>query len=364
MDAEVAARAFEALACPAAVFSDDLLTVRLANAAARRALGLRQGAFDQQAPGWSALCALIGIRGGARAEPSVWNRLVDGRHEPWLVQAESHDFGLLITAQDLTPHRVLEAQREQQAAVQRELLLREVHHRLKNSLQGVAGLLDHLGADQPMAQPALQQAAAQVRAVAEVYGLSGRSGMAPDVAALSQSLCSSLGALFSKSIAFEHHHAVGKASFPAGVSPQPASLKSLLWAHLEHDDGQGDWAGAVLWRLRADDAPAIALCLNELLTNALKHAAEGGEGIRCEVHSAPDGVEVQVRNPGALPVGFERSGSPQSLSGLGLVAALLPRRGARLEMDTQGGEVCARLHIGPPCALPEPVGAPQSDATR
>lgn len=361
MDAEGAGQAFECLAWPAAVFGEDLHSVRLANAAAQRQLGLFPGEFDPHAPAWSALEAIINSSGKARSEPTIWNRLVDGRHEAWLVQANDHDFGLLVVAQDLTPLRLLETQREQQAAQQRELLLREVHHRLKNSLQGVAGLLEHFGAEQPQARPALQKAAAQVLAVAEVYGLSGRTGLPPALSDLAQSLCASLGALFSTPIAFELHHRADAVSARVEAT-EPATLRNLLCAHLEPSDGSAERGDTVSWRLRPDDAPAIALCLNELLTNALKHGAAGAVGIRCEVSNGPDGVEVLIRNPGTLPDGRDDAKSRQGLSGLGLVRALLPRRGARLQMRTQDGEVCARLHIGPPCAQPEPAAGPQSQA--
>ncbi|MCP6462388.1 hypothetical protein NL471_26765, partial [Klebsiella pneumoniae] len=47
---------------------------------------------------------------------------------------------LLMVASDVTEQRAAEQARLQAAISQRELLVREVHHRIKNNLQGVAGL--------------------------------------------------------------------------------------------------------------------------------------------------------------------------------------------------------------------------------
>jgi hypothetical protein len=57
-----------------------------------------------------------------------------------------------------------------------------------------------------------------------------------------------------------------------------------------------------------------------------------------------------------------RPGSPQTfssrtagVSGLGLVKALLPRRGARLALDATSGVVQARLQLFPPAVREENV---------
>jgi len=49
-----------------------------------------------------------------------------------------------------------------------------------------------------------------------------------------------------------------------------------------------------------------------------------------------------------LPPGFSLSDIAASVSGLGLVKALLPRRGARLSIEASGATVLARLQLFPP----------------
>jgi two-component sensor histidine kinase len=57
------------------------------------------------------------------------------------------------------------------------MLIREVHHRIKNNLQGVAGLLQQSALRTPTAAAAIGEAVAQVHAIAQVHGCrSGRPG--------------------------------------------------------------------------------------------------------------------------------------------------------------------------------------------
>ncbi|MFX6277420.1 histidine kinase dimerization/phosphoacceptor domain -containing protein, partial [Acinetobacter baumannii] len=84
---------------------------------------------------------------------------------------------LLMVASDVTEQRAAEQARLQAAISQRELLVREVHHRIKNNLQGVAGLLQQIAVRRPEVAPVLKEAVGQVQAIAQVYGLQvGTSG--------------------------------------------------------------------------------------------------------------------------------------------------------------------------------------------
>ena len=56
---------------------------------------------------------------------------------------------VLLVASEVTEQRAAERARLQAAIAQREVLVREVHHRIKNNLQGVAGLLQQNAARRP-----------------------------------------------------------------------------------------------------------------------------------------------------------------------------------------------------------------------
>ncbi|MET5012569.1 histidine kinase dimerization/phosphoacceptor domain -containing protein, partial [Burkholderia pseudomallei] len=50
------------------------------------------------------------------------------------------------------------------------------HHRIKNNLQGVAGLLQQIAARKPEVAPAISEVVGQVQAIAQVYGLQVGTG--------------------------------------------------------------------------------------------------------------------------------------------------------------------------------------------
>ena len=62
----------------------------------------------------------------------------------------------------------------------------------------------------------------------------------------------------------------------------------------------------------------------------------------------PDEVRIEIHNRGRLADDFRLDHRPATVSGLGLVRALLPRRSARLSVSPQDGAVVATLHLSPP----------------
>jgi two-component sensor histidine kinase len=100
--------------------------------------------------------------------------------------------------------------------------------------------------------------------------------------------------------------------------------------------------------LPENEAVPLALVINELGTNAIKHRATRQDGIMVRVTTRPDGMEMAIENPGTLKDGFNLAQISASVSGLGLVKALLPRRGARLVVERTGAVVSTRLQLFPP----------------
>ncbi|MFG6429310.1 PAS domain-containing protein [Roseateles sp. LYH14W] len=231
---------------------------------------------------------------------------------------------LLLVASDVTEHRAAEAARLQAAISQRELLVREVHHRIKNNLQGVAGLLQQIAVRRPEVAGVLKEAVGQVQAIAQVYGLQ----------------VGATGPLLLKRV---FDAIVGSVQRQQGrVITTPAEAGALL------DD----------WCLPEAEAIPIALSLNELLGNALKHS--DGAQVRCQLICDTLGVTVEIANPGRLPEGFLLQNVKSGVSGLGLVRALLPRRSAILSLEQQGGDVVCRLELIPPSVVHNPATRPSS----
>lgn len=229
---------------------------------------------------------------------------------------------LLLVASDVTEQRAAEQARLQAAISQRELLVREVHHRIKNNLQGVAGLLQQIAARRPEVAPVLKDAVGQVQAIAQVYGLQvGASGP-----------------LLLKRV------------FDAIVGSVQRMQGRVITTTAE--------GGALLndWCLPEAEAIPIALSLNELLGNALRHG--DGAQVRCQLICDLAGVTVEIVNPGRLPDGFALQNVKSGVSGLGLVRALLPRRSAILSLEQQGADVCCRLELIPPSVVHNPGTKP------
>jgi two-component sensor histidine kinase len=218
-------------------------------------------------------------------------------------------------ASDVTEQRAAERARLQAAIAQREVLVREVHHRIKNNLQGVAGLLQQNAVRHPELAAVLSEAVGQVQAIAQVYGLQvGVSGPL-QAAPLLRAIAMSVQRTFGRNI----------------VVQVDGDLPHLL---------------------PETEAIPVALTVNELLTNAIKHGS--GSEVRLNLAAVGPTLQISVNNPGSLPPGFDVAQVRGGVSGLGLVRALLPRRTATLSLQQQGADVVAQVELRPPSVrLPE-----------
>jgi len=227
---------------------------------------------------------------------------------------------LLMVASDVTAQRAADEARLAAAIAQREMLIKEVHHRIKNNLQGVAGLLQQSASRHPEAAGAIAEAVSQVHAIAQVHGLQVGVTGPMRVRGVVEAIAASVQRMFGRAI----HVSL------SGAPPHRFALTE------------------------ADSIP-IALTVNELFTNAIKHSAAATD-IRCEVAVGESTITIVIANQGALAPGFTLAGIPAGVSGLGLVRSLLPRKGARMSIEAEGAEVVARLELTPPAVtLLEPL---------
>jgi two-component sensor histidine kinase len=218
---------------------------------------------------------------------------------------------LLLVASDVTEQRAAEQARFDAAVSQREMLVKEVHHRIKNNLQGVAGLLQQTAARRPEVAVLIGEAVGQVQAIAQVHGLQVGASGPLRVKPLVDAIAASVQRTFGRPIT-------------VSVQGTPAHRFALP---------------------EAESIP-IALTVNELLTNAIKHGAPGE--IRCVLHFDEARLAIQILSPGQLRPGFSLAQVPPGVSGLGLVRALLPRRTATLTLQQAGVQVEAKVVLVPP----------------
>ncbi|MBK7613867.1 MAG: PAS domain S-box protein [Burkholderiales bacterium] len=245
------------------------------------------------------------------AEPDTLASAWDVRIVSLQASAEAPE-QLLLVASDVTEQRAADQARLDAAIAQREMLVKEVHHRIKNNLQGVAGLLQQNAQRHPEAATAIAEAVGHVHAIAQVHGLQvGMTGPLR-VRGVVEAIASSVQRMFGRSISVT---IIGPAPHRFGLT-------------------------------EADSIP-VALTVNELLTNAIKHSDTGDIG--CAMLCAEGEVAIAISNIGELPAGFVLANVPAGISGLGLVRALLPRKGAAMALEQQGsGRVVATLRLQPP----------------
>jgi PAS domain S-box-containing protein len=211
-----------------------------------------------------------------------------------------------ITAQKLAQLALAEALQG------REMLLYEVHHRVKNNLQIISSLLSlQLRSVQDAdARRAIEQASARVGVMARLHLELYQSGRQGDLdlgrwlQRLAQDTLRLLG--HGRSIALDYQADTG-----------------LM--------------------LAVDQAVPLSLMVSELLTNALKYAFPPGRGgtVRMQLRRVPDGLRLLLADDG---VGLPPQLDPEAGTGLGLrlVHAMARQIDARLELL----ERCAGVAFG------------------
>jgi len=250
------------------------------------------------------------LRRELRLAGTAGERLWDTRFVPLPTSAGAREQVLLV-ASDVTEQRAEAQARFDAALAQREMLVKEVHHRIKNNLQGVAGLLQQNAARHPEVAAVLNESVGQVQAIAQVYGLQVGAGGPLRVASVLEAIALSVQRTFGRPVQVQVD----------GDAPRHMVLPE------------------------AESIP-IALTVNELLTNAVKHSPQGD--VHCRLLCAGDEVRVAIRNLGRLPAGFDLARFPGGVSGLGLVRALLPRRSAAFTLTQQDDEVLTEIVLKPP----------------
>lgn len=257
-------------------------------------------------------------RGGAwHAE--VWHRRKNGEIFPqWLTCTAVKDergeiTHFVVTHTDITHLKEQEAQRRRVEEAHRNALVREVHHRIKNNLQGIIGLLRQFARKEPeMAEP-MHIAIGQVQGISVIYGLQGRADSA------TVRLCELTAAI-------------------------AAEVQDLWQSPVTMDVPEG-WVRRIL---SSGEAVPVALVLNELLVNAVKHGgkADGGVQVALQEGRRADIVRISIVNRGRLAAGYGQHGKAHS--GLDLIQALMPREGATISMEQDDDCVVTILELGPP----------------
>src|SRR5262249_44305444 len=92
-------------------------------------------------------------------------------------------------------------------------------------------------------------------------------------------------------------------------------------------------------RLHNDTAIPLALILNELTTNAVKHGRDERSHVTISIVLTQIGAEWELRVQDDGP-GFQYQEPRRRASGLGLVSGLARQLGGKLEVISAGGALC------------------------
>ena len=204
---------------------------------------------------------------------------------------------------DITDQVGREAKRLDEVKEQRDVLVREVHHRIKNNLQGVVGLLRQHVVDHPDMEDVVKVLIGRIYSIATIHGLQAQ--------ALSEKV--NLDEL----------------------------MKSIADASGCQLDYKNDLTHSVF--LNREETVPIALVLNELLTNACKHrSAKSIPVVRLKTSGADTLVTIANHFDADRPT---VAGNGQ---GLNLVKSLLPQKSAILTVERFGGIYTTELKLSPP----------------
>ena len=227
---------------------------------------------------------------------------------------ENPPFRILGLIRDITTRKHIEQVRLAEEKQHRETLVREVHHRIKNNLQGVIGLLRRQSNKGELSQGTFDHAISQLNSVSLIHGLSCASGN-------NRILLSDLITAI-----------VDAANNFTGTSIRP-KIGSNPHCYLKNED----------------KAIAVALIVNELITNAIKHSNRNPGEISMQIHCLNSRAEVVISNPCANTTpDFDYANNSGLGAGLNLIKSLVPKRGASLVINKHDNCVVATLNLTEP----------------
>ena len=201
----------------------------------------------------------------------------------------------------------------------RDTLVREVHHRIKNNLQSVTGLLRRQARKYPENKPSINDAISQVEAIASVFGLQG-IGDNKDRIDLTEMI---------ESIIQANIHFV----------PENRSIKF-------NNKTKSNYM------VQTEFSVPLALVFNELVTNAVKHSSADYNdhdilNIEITLEQVEEEICITITNPGKLREDIDFDKYYGIGTGLNLVKSLLPLEFSQFSLISTDKEVVAQLKLSP-----------------
>jgi PAS domain S-box-containing protein len=259
-----------------------------------------------------------------RPQPLEWRVLRPDGSIRWVISEAAPEFdergkvvGYISCISDVTELRQREEQRRAELEEQRNTLVREVHHRIKNNLQSVAGLLQReLGRFLEL-DPRLKTAISQVHAIAVVHGLQGvHPGEHIRLCDSVRNICIAVGNMTQRTVRFQ-------------IEDERTSFRPV--------------------RIDGSEAVAVALILNELILNAVKHSPRDGRDPAVSLRADGASAHLVISNAVASPPTFDLDSGASLGTGLRLVRSLLPKQGLELTYQAEAANLLlTKLRLSSP----------------
>lgn len=219
---------------------------------------------------------------------------------------------------DLTDRKQAHERELETEKTLRSTLIREVHHRVKNALQGAILLMETSSKAQPELSAAIELAITRLYAMATVFGLHASDG--------------------------EQHILLCKL-VPEICSTLAKAMQCSIEPVIETDIVRPV-------RIADNESVPVALIVNELVFNAIKHGRPE-EPVKVFLGSDGESASVRIVTAGAvLPPGFDFASGAGIGTGLRLVKSMLREDRASVAITSGPDGVSAELVLRPPAIIP------------
>lgn len=255
----------------------------------------------------------------------VWNRRKNGEIYPENLtitavkgsKGEILNFVGIFT--DITENKKQEEQRLINESKYRSALVREVHHRIKNNLQGVLLIMDNLAIKYPELSALMDSVKAKVNSIAIVHGIQGIN-------------------INSQIIVVELIHAI--------VNNNQTLFNCCIPVQVTDD--------ILTVFLVEKEAVPTALMLNELLINAIKHSDDLTRvSVQVSYDISQQIMSIEIKNVGRLSKDASMD-QPEFGIGLQLVKSLMPQSNLELFWRQDDDWVITTITLSPPIITTEP----------
>lgn len=231
---------------------------------------------------------------------------------------ESKPLKYLLIVRDISEKKLKQQKKLEYLRDQRDKIIREVHHRIKNNLQGVTGLLRNYvykykesGFSQEL-EGIINKVIDKIHSIAIVYGLQSKDANY-----------------------FETKGGVDLMGLLKAISQtcETAQLEHVCECSMPNNK----------FVINSEEAVGMALIINEMLANACKFGLENDVCVEC--NCCEDSVEIFVKNK--LEEQVVNTSNIERLcdEALSLIYALLPTEHAKFNLELEDQYMIAKLSI-------------------